>query len=123
MIGVRAASFCPATTITKSVERARERIAAERKLSDDGTCRSDVGGHGSSALSRPMREDSPAARMTPAKLTDRDMVRTIAESRENVSDPERKSFNPKDTKSHEGKPEVPSSTLVSFVVPGFRFST
>jgi hypothetical protein len=33
--------------------------------------------------------------MTPAKLTDRDMVRKIAESRENVSDPERKSLNHK----------------------------
>src|SRR5437879_13845367 len=105
MIGVRAASFCPATTITKSVERARERIAAERKLSDDGTCGSDVGGHGSSALSRPMRDDSPAARMTPAKLTDRDMLRTIAESRKNVSDPERKRFNPKDPKRHAGEPQ------------------
>jgi len=33
-----------------------------------------------------MREDSPAARMTPAKLTDRDMVRKIAESGKKVSD-------------------------------------
>src|SRR5579864_4774309 len=99
MIGVRAISFCPVTTMTKSVERARERIAAERKLSDDGTWGSGVGGHGSSALSRPMREDSPAARMTPAKLTDRDMVRKIAESRENVSDPDPKSLI---HKGHEG---------------------
>jgi len=38
-------------------------------------------------LSLPMREDSPAARMMPAKLADRDMVRKIAESREKVSDP------------------------------------
>jgi hypothetical protein len=63
-----------------------------------------------------MRDDSPAARMTPAKLTDRDMVRKIAESPENVSDPERQSLN---HKGHERKPEVPSRTLLSFVVPGF----
>jgi hypothetical protein len=31
-----------------------------------------------------MREDSPAARMTPAKLGDRDMMRTIAEREEKV---------------------------------------
>ena len=33
-----------------------------------------------------MREDSPAARMIPAKLGDRDMMRKIAERREKVSD-------------------------------------
>jgi len=72
--------------MTKSVERERDRIAADRKLAVGGTGGSDVGGHGRSALSLPMREDSPAARMTPAKLTDRDMVRKIAESGKKVSD-------------------------------------
>jgi hypothetical protein len=35
-----------------------------------------------------MREDSPAARITPAKLTERDMLRTIAESEKKVSERE-----------------------------------
>jgi hypothetical protein len=39
-----------------------------------------MGGQGSSALSRPMREDSPAAKITPAKEADRGMQRTIAEN-------------------------------------------
>src|SRR5208337_2230296 len=33
----------------------------------------DAGGQGSSALSRPMREDSPAARITPQRAKDRAM--------------------------------------------------
>jgi hypothetical protein len=33
-----------------------------------------------------MREDSPAARMTPAKLGERDMLRKIAESGQKVSE-------------------------------------
>src|SRR3954466_7610016 len=61
---------------TKSVERDNERIAAERKVS---FVPSEEGGHGSSALSLPMRVDSPAAKMTPAKLAERDMLRTITE--------------------------------------------
>jgi hypothetical protein len=34
-----------------------------------------------------MRDDSPAARMTPAKLDARDMMRKIAERTKKVSDP------------------------------------
>jgi hypothetical protein len=34
----------------------------------------------------PIREDSPAARITPAKLGDRDMLRKIAESAKKVSE-------------------------------------
>ena len=35
----------------------------------------DSEGQGSSALSRPMRDDSPAARITPQKLKDRPIIR------------------------------------------------
>jgi hypothetical protein len=71
--------------MTKSVESDNDRIAAERKLSF-ANWPSAAGGQGSSALSRRMREDSPAAKITAAKLTNRDMVRKIAESKEKVSD-------------------------------------
>jgi hypothetical protein len=46
---------------------------------------SEAGGQGSKALSRPIREDSPAARITPAKLGARDMLGKIAERNDNVS--------------------------------------
>ena len=45
-----------------------ERIDAERNVSLEGACPAAGGGHGSKALSLPMREESPAARITPAKL-------------------------------------------------------
>src|SRR5450755_3698655 len=86
--GANSASFLPPTTTTKSVASSRERIAADRKVSFDGSCPSTCGGQGSSALSVPMREDSPAARMTPAKLGERAMLRKIAESGRKVSEPE-----------------------------------
>jgi hypothetical protein len=38
-------------------------------------------------LSMPMREDSPAASISPAKLGERAMLRTIAESQSKVSEP------------------------------------
>src|SRR5690348_10414598 len=41
-----------------------ERKVSVRAMRGSGPC----GGQGSSALSRPMREDSPAARITPQKL-------------------------------------------------------
>jgi hypothetical protein len=47
-------------------------MAAERKLWPEAAGAS--GGQGSSALSRPMREDSPAARITAHKLGDRLMT-------------------------------------------------
>src|ERR1700677_2499325 len=75
MMGTSAASFFPTTTTTKSVAGASERIAAERNVSLDGACPVASGGHGSKALSRPMREDSPAARITPAKLAAKVMLR------------------------------------------------
>ena len=60
--------FFPTTTRTKSVAGERERIAAERNVSPDRALLSVAGGHGSRALSLPMREESPAARIIPAKL-------------------------------------------------------
>jgi hypothetical protein len=69
----------------KSVDRDNDRIAEERKVSVEGGCPALCGGQGSSALSVPMREDSPAARITPAKLGARDMLRKIAESERKVS--------------------------------------
>ena len=59
-------------------------MAEERKVSWEETGSAD-GGQGSRAFSRPMREDSPAARMTPAKPGERDMLRKIAESGDKVS--------------------------------------
>jgi hypothetical protein len=55
------------------VESESDRMAADRKVFFDGGCPAVAGGHGSNALSAPMREDSPAARITPAKLAARDM--------------------------------------------------
>src|SRR5580700_7484130 len=75
MIGASAASFSPTTTRTKSAADERERIAAESKVSLPAVCPATSGGHGSRALSRPMREDCPAARITPAKLAARVMQR------------------------------------------------
>src|SRR5258708_10908641 len=57
----------------KSVESEKEWMAAERNVCAEGGCPAADGGQGSSALSVPMREDSPAARITPAKLGARDM--------------------------------------------------
>jgi hypothetical protein len=74
--------------MTKSVDRISDLIAADRKVSLEGICALEVGGHGSKALSRPMREDSPAARISPAKLDACAMLRKIAESCEKVSDGE-----------------------------------
>src|ERR1700722_1862845 len=88
-----AASFLPATTIMKSVESESERMVAERNVSFVGGCPATAGGQGSRALSAPMREDSPAARITPAKLGARDMSRTIAEREGNVSEPARGNQN------------------------------
>src|SRR5579863_1821006 len=91
--GATAASFLPATTMMKSVENESDRMAAERKVPLDGGWPGVVGGQGSRALSAPMRDDSPAARITPAKLGARDMPRTIAERRKNVSEPKRRCRN------------------------------
>src|SRR5260221_2475720 len=71
----------------KSVASVRERIAAERNVSFEGGSPASFGGQGSRALSVPMREESPAARITPAKLGNRAMLRTITESRGKVSEP------------------------------------
>src|SRR5579872_653129 len=71
MTGASAAWFLPTTTRTKSVCSDRLRIAAERKVSLDGDRPSEFGGQGSRALSRPIRDDSPAARMRPTKLSAR----------------------------------------------------
>src|SRR5580693_5406473 len=84
-----AASFLPATTIMKSVESESERMVAERNVFFVAAWPARAGGQGSRALSAPMREDSPAARITPAKLGARDMSRTIAERQRNVSEPAR----------------------------------
>src|ERR1700675_1353821 len=68
MIGAKARSFSPTTTTTKSVARESERIAAERNVALEGAWPAVAGGHGNKALSLPMREELPAARITPAKL-------------------------------------------------------
>src|SRR5258707_7547232 len=76
-MGASAASFLPATTRTKSVESEKEWMAEERNVCREGGCPAADGGQGSNALSVPMREDSPAARITPAKLGARDMKSSI----------------------------------------------
>jgi hypothetical protein len=63
-----------------------EAIAADKKVSLDGNCPGSDGGQGSKALSVPMREDSPAANINPAKLGERAMLR----SWQNGSSAERK---------------------------------
>jgi hypothetical protein len=60
----------PTTTSTTSTWEKKRRIAAERKVSAGAEFAED-GGHGRRALSRPMREDSPAARITPQRLVER----------------------------------------------------
>src|SRR5215469_1675536 len=64
-MGDKVDALAPATTITSSVTGCNMRIAAERKVPLR---------QGSSALSRPMRVDEPAARTTPANEGDRGMV-------------------------------------------------
>src|SRR5579863_2603682 len=82
--GRRADSFLPATTSTKSQVSPRERMVADRNVSgeawEEASLPGVIGGQGSRALSVPMREDSPAARIRAAKLGERGMLRTIAES-------------------------------------------
>src|SRR5579859_7323894 len=56
-MGSRFAAFSPATTITSSVADCSTWMAAERNVPP---CQ------GNSALSRPMRDEAPAARITPA---------------------------------------------------------
>src|SRR5215467_2220585 len=64
--------FLPATTTTSSARRCSRSICAPKNV-----CRCDdlpgctTGGQGSSALSRPMRDDSPAASTTPHRLGER----------------------------------------------------
>src|ERR1700736_1397193 len=72
-MGASAASFLPATTTMKSVESEKEWMAAERNVRPEDGCPAADGGQASRALSVPMRKDSPAARITPAKLGARDM--------------------------------------------------
>src|ERR1700686_2224895 len=74
MIGASAASLFPTTTTAKSVARKTVPIAAERNVSLEGICAAEAGGHGNKALSLPMREESPAARIKPAKLGARVMI-------------------------------------------------
>jgi hypothetical protein len=50
-------------------------MAADRKVSLEVDCPAADGGHGSKALSLPIREESPAARIKPAKLEARVMQR------------------------------------------------
>src|SRR5271156_4413179 len=75
MTDASAASFFPTTTTTKSVADESERIAAESNVSLEALCPASRGGHGNRALSRPMRDDFPAAWITPAKLAARVMQR------------------------------------------------
>src|SRR5215469_6508677 len=64
-MGASSAVLAPVTTITRSVRGCKARMAAERNVPPR---------HGSSALSRPMRDDAPAARMTPANEGARAMI-------------------------------------------------
>ena len=70
------------------MDRVSDLMAEDRKLSFAAATVSGVGGHASRALSRPIREDSPAAKMMPAKPAARGMLRKITESWEKVSDRE-----------------------------------
>jgi len=58
----------PTTTTTWSVAELKQRIAADKKVSPENGTRFATGGQGNSALSDPMREDSPAANITPHQL-------------------------------------------------------
>ena len=62
--GCNTSALWPATTSTRSDCCWRRSIMAPRNVLTAGTP-SATGGQGSSALSRPMRVDAPAARMTP----------------------------------------------------------
>src|SRR5215475_6566272 len=84
--GASAGWFSPATTRTKSADRVSDLMAEDRKVSFEAAAAPGAGGHGSRALSRPIREDSPAAKMMAAKLAARGMLRKITESRGKVSD-------------------------------------
>ena len=65
-VGSISLEFRPPTTMTRSVLAVSKRIALPRKVPRR---------QGSRALGRPMRDESPAARMTPQKLGARPMVR------------------------------------------------
>src|SRR5262249_39969767 len=106
--GANAASFCPATTRTKSVERMSDFMAAERNVPLASPCAWAFGGHGSRALSRPMRDDSPAARIRPAKVAACGMLRKIAESEKKVSDRESQPHDPQGPRSNWGFPLGPA---------------
>src|SRR6476469_2772122 len=74
MIGANIGSFSPTTTMTRSQYVEKARIIAERNVPLPEVPL----GHGSSALSRPMRDDSPAARITPQKSLMFELVRRLA---------------------------------------------
>jgi hypothetical protein len=65
-----------------------------------------------------MREDSPAARITPAMLADRVMVRKIAESAGKVSEGSNQKLQPRRF-TQEGIPYIPWCNFVVFVVARF----
>src|ERR1035438_2004395 len=69
-----AGAFSPATTMTRSVMGCSRSMVAPRKVLAAGVP-SATGGHGRSALSRPMRVEKPAARTTPQILGDIAMPR------------------------------------------------
>lgn len=67
--GAMLSAFFPATTTTAFVNGRSAIIAAERNVSTaEAAVPGIAGGHGSNALSAPMRVDSPAARITPHRL-------------------------------------------------------
>src|SRR6266849_10882518 len=66
--GARVSSLFPATTTTRSVKGLRARMVAETNVSPENGMPDATGGHGSRALSEPMRVDSPAASITPHQL-------------------------------------------------------
>ena len=61
--------FLPPTTITMSLIGLRDRMASERNV-PAVPLPLEAGGHGKSALSRPMRVDWPAARIIAHELVE-----------------------------------------------------
>src|SRR5579864_7408849 len=73
-VGAIEEAFFPATTMTRSVGSDKDSMAAERNV-PAVPAPSALGGQGKSALSVPIRRESPAARITPHRLKARLMPR------------------------------------------------
>src|SRR5579862_2590023 len=87
MIGVICGTFLPATTITRSEKPCSKSMVAPRKVFATGVP-SATGGQGSSALSRPMRLEKPADRITPQMLGESAIARRYQRAVQRASDVE-----------------------------------